>query len=225
MILIGALVLGIVIVVHEWGHLFAAQRLGIPAPVFSVGFGPAVARWQGRDTEYRLAAIPFGGYVLIDAFEPEEGVPNFPAWKRILVFLAGPLANLVFAYLACLAIGNPEFFATTLERLFQALGTLFEKDNSLVGPLGILQVAGQQAGKGAIPLIQFGISLSVSLAVLNLAPIPVLDGGQILIAAIEGLARRPLGIRTRNYIAGAAWILVLGLFVYVTIKDVARAMS
>lgn len=93
--------------VHEFGHYYAARKLGFKVLRFSVGFGPALwRRVAGPDrTEYVLAALPLGGYVkLLD--EREGPVPDAelarsftrrPPWQRIVVLVAGPLANFVFA--------------------------------------------------------------------------------------------------------------------------------
>jgi len=93
--------------VHEFGHYWVARRLGFKVLRFSVGFGPALWRKvAGPDrTEYVLAALPLGGYVkLLD--EREAPVPDAeldrsftrrPPWQRILVLLAGPAANFLFA--------------------------------------------------------------------------------------------------------------------------------
>jgi regulator of sigma E protease len=101
--------IGVLVAVHEYGHFWMARRMGIRVLRFSIGFGKPLWRRTGRDgTEYALSAIPLGGYVkLLD--EREGPVPNAqleqaynrkPVWKRILVLVAGPLANFVFAVAA-----------------------------------------------------------------------------------------------------------------------------
>ena len=61
---------GLSVLVHEGGHFFAAKRLGLRADVFSIGFGPALWKKTIRGTEYRLSAIPFGGYVSLPQLDP-----------------------------------------------------------------------------------------------------------------------------------------------------------
>jgi regulator of sigma E protease len=101
--------IGILVAVHEYGHFWMARRVGIRVLRFSIGFGRALARRRGADgTEYVLAAIPLGGYVkLLDeregpvpAAELENAYNRKPVWQRVLVLLAGPFANFVFAVLA-----------------------------------------------------------------------------------------------------------------------------
>jgi regulator of sigma E protease len=98
---------GLLVTVHEFGHFWVARRLGFKVLRFSVGFGkPLLKHVAGPDrVEYVLAAIPLGGYVkLLDEREapvpPAELARSFtrrPVWQRILVLLAGPAFNLIFA--------------------------------------------------------------------------------------------------------------------------------
>jgi regulator of sigma E protease len=113
--------LGILIVVHEYGHYLAARLCGIKVLRFSVGFGKPIATWrQGRDgTEWTLAAVPFGGYVkMLDEREGFVAAEDMPrafnrqnVWKRFLVVVAGPVFNFVFAVLVYAVLfmhGMPE---------------------------------------------------------------------------------------------------------------------
>ncbi|KPK70857.1 hypothetical protein AMJ82_01805, partial [candidate division TA06 bacterium SM23_40] len=101
------LVLSVLIVIHEFGHLLAAKRLGIKVLRFSIGFGPRLFGIEVGGTEYRLSSLPFGGYVRMAGEEglAEPGVETEtegrfsakPVWARSIVVLAGPMGNLVFA--------------------------------------------------------------------------------------------------------------------------------
>lgn len=102
--------MGLLVTVHEFGHFWVARRLGFKVLRFSVGFGRPLFKWYGRDadrTEYVIAAIPLGGYVrMLDEREAEvqeseldRAFTRRPHWQRILVLLAGPLANIFFAIL------------------------------------------------------------------------------------------------------------------------------
>jgi regulator of sigma E protease len=102
--------LGILIVVHEYGHYWVARKCGVKVLRFSIGFGRPVKRWvRGEDqTEWVIAAMPLGGYVrMLDERDP-ECAPIAPAdlprsfnrqsvWKRSAIVLAGPAANLLLA--------------------------------------------------------------------------------------------------------------------------------
>ncbi|HEX7368917.1 MAG TPA: RIP metalloprotease RseP [Rhodanobacteraceae bacterium] len=113
--------LGVLVTFHEFGHFWVARRCGVKVLRFSVGFGKPIKSWYGKDgTEYCIAWIPLGGYVkMLDAREgdvaPEDTPREFtgkPIWQRILIVLAGPGFNLIFAvaaFWAMLVIGKPDF--------------------------------------------------------------------------------------------------------------------
>ncbi len=98
--------LGILVTFHEWGHFFAARKLGVKVLRFSVGFGNPLWKKVGKDgTEYVVAGIPLGGYVkMLDEREVEvpddlkdQAFNNKALWKRSVIVLAGPLANFLLA--------------------------------------------------------------------------------------------------------------------------------
>jgi regulator of sigma E protease len=101
--------LGILIVIHEYGHYWVARKCGVKVLRFSIGFGRPLARWvSGPDrTEWVIAALPFGGYVrMLDERDPDHPVSaadiprafnRQPVSKRIAIVLAGPMANFVLA--------------------------------------------------------------------------------------------------------------------------------
>ena len=105
---------GLLVTVHEFGHFWVARRLGFKVLRFSIGFGrPLLTRVAGADrVEYVIAAVPLGGYVkLLDEregpVEPRDLPRSFthrPPWQRILVLLAGPLFNILFAVLVLWAM-------------------------------------------------------------------------------------------------------------------------
>src|SRR5437763_14106218 len=66
------LVLGILILVHEWGHFIAARLFGVRVDVFSIGFGPRLFGWKRGATDYRVSALPLGGYVRMAGQDPSE---------------------------------------------------------------------------------------------------------------------------------------------------------
>ena len=99
--------LGVLIVVHEYGHYRVAVACGVKVLRFSVGFGRVVWRRQRGDTEFVLSALPLGGYVkMLDAREgevpPDElhrAFDHRPLWQRSAIVAAGPAANLLLAVL------------------------------------------------------------------------------------------------------------------------------
>jgi regulator of sigma E protease len=100
------LVLGLMIFVHEVGHFLAAKFFRVRVLVFSLGFGPRVLHWKRGDTDYRISALPFGGYVRMAGEDPSanrQGDPGEflakPRWQRFIVLVMGPTMNVLLAVL------------------------------------------------------------------------------------------------------------------------------
>jgi regulator of sigma E protease len=98
-------VLGIMVLVHEFGHFAVAKFFRVRVEVFSIGFGTRLFGFRRGDTDYRLSLLPLGGYVKMAGENPTEertGDPgefaSHPRWQRILIGLAGPVANFVLAF-------------------------------------------------------------------------------------------------------------------------------
>lgn len=99
-------VLGIMVLVHEFGHFAAAKLCGVRVEVFSIGFGPRLFGVQYGDTDYRIAILPLGGYVKMageyggsGAAAAPDDFPAKPRWQRMIIGFAGPLANFILAFL------------------------------------------------------------------------------------------------------------------------------
>jgi membrane-associated protease RseP (regulator of RpoE activity) len=119
-ILASIAVLAVLILVHELGHFVAARVQGIRVSQFSLGFGPPVWTYQGKEVQYAIRAIPLGGYVGFPDDDPERDIPNDdpnllrnrPIRDRAWVISAGVLANLLFAYCVLtfqvLTVGIPQ---------------------------------------------------------------------------------------------------------------------
>ena len=97
-------VLGFMILIHEFGHYAVAKRLGVRVEVFSIGFGKRLFGFRKGDTDYRISAIPLGGYVKMSGENPMDARTDDPAeflnhsrWHRFLVAIAGPLMNIFLA--------------------------------------------------------------------------------------------------------------------------------
>src|SRR6202163_1985750 len=119
-----ALVLGLMIMIHEVGHFIVARVFGVRVDVFSIGFVPRLFGWKRGATDYRVSALPFGGYVRmagqdlseIDSADvaptgASDELMSKPRWQRALISFAGPAVNLIFPILALavlfIAIGVP----------------------------------------------------------------------------------------------------------------------
>ncbi len=107
------LTIGILVVIHEFGHYLFARLFKVKVLTFSIGFGPKIISWQGKNNQWKIGAIPLGGYVqMLDEREapvaPEFkhlAFNNKPPLQKLLIALAGPLFNILFAFIAYYFIG------------------------------------------------------------------------------------------------------------------------
>lgn len=139
-VLAAILLLGPLVAIHEFGHFWVARRLGVKILVYSIGFGPTLLKWHGKDgVRYQIAAIPLGGYVrMADEREGEVALEDLPKafnrqspWKRIAIVAAGPLINLLFAVFLFWLL-----FLPASEQLNTKLGTI--KPGSVAAQAGLL---------------------------------------------------------------------------------------
>jgi len=106
------LVLGVIILIHEWGHFIVARMCGVRVDVFSIGFGPRLFGWKKGATDYRVSALPLGGYVRMAGQELSEvdsgsqaptgasdELMSKPRWQRALIAFGGPAVNFIFPVL------------------------------------------------------------------------------------------------------------------------------
>ncbi len=344
-------VLGILIFVHEFGHFLLAKLLGVRVEAFSLGFPPKLLHKRIGDTDYRLSVAPLGGYVKMLGENPGEQVPpelqpysfmHHPLWHRILIVLAGPAFNLIFAFLVFFLVfafsgipylttviteveknspaeaaglqpgdqvlelagqpverwedlppiirksgGHPleltlkrgqEIITLNVTPRRQEIPDIFGGKSSAViigilnkqnlgidkvgpgqaflqggaatwgvaylttlslyklvageaplkglgGPILIAQVAGQQAKVGAAALFQFMATLSVNLFLLNLLPIPILDGGHLFFCVLEAVRRKPVELEHREIAQGVGLMLILALMILVFYQDILRLVN
>ena len=99
-----AVVLGIMILVHEFGHYAAAKWFGVRVDVFSIGFGKRLTGFRHGGTDYRISALPLGGYVKMAGESPLESrsgaadeFMSHPRWQRFVIAIAGPAMNIILA--------------------------------------------------------------------------------------------------------------------------------
>lgn len=341
-------VFGSMILIHEFGHYIVAKMCGVKVIEFSMGFGPQILGYRGKETLYALRIIPLGGYVKLhgmDADVDQNGNPvvasvhdprsfmNKPVWQRMAVIVAGPLMNFVlaiilfvgvFAYLGeptagsanivgSLVQGKPaaaagiqagdkvvavngeptpdwaaltgiiharpeQVLTVTVERAGsgerQTMSITTEKDsqtgNGLIGigpeviyvhasilqaawlgiertaeftkfiivalvqmvtgqieadvggPVMIAQVIGEGVQEGVASLLRLTGILSIQLGLLNLFPIPALDGSRLVFLLVEGVRGKPLNPEKENMIHLVGFVLLMGLMIVITYKDVLR---
>ena len=123
--------LGVIIFVHEAGHFLAARAFGMKVLAFSLGFGRRILGFTRGETEYKIGWIPLGGYVKLASEDPHEQATddprefvNRPRWQRIVVYLAGPLANAVLSVLLIAGLFVVGVDIPTLQSIPTVVGTV-----------------------------------------------------------------------------------------------------
>jgi len=106
-------VLGVLVFFHEFGHFLFAKLFGVGVEKFSLGFGPRLFGKKYKQTDYRVSAIPLGGYVKMVGEDPEDDIDakdiplsftHKPLWQRTLIVAAGPVFNFLLAVIIFSAI-------------------------------------------------------------------------------------------------------------------------
>lgn len=225
--------LGLLIFIHELGHLLAAQAVGIPIERFSIGFGPVLWKRRFRGVEYCLSAIPLGGYVMPQIAD-EAAFFAIPVHKRIVFWLGGPAANFVSAALTLgiaswamdgfslgrVLVGPWVKVASLSGQLLAVIPMLFLEPDKLSGVVGIVSAGKQVMSDGLLSTVRFAVLLNLNLAVFNLLPIAPLDGGKIFCALLEKIHPRLAKLHTGMAVVGL--LLLLALMVYTTVLDVRK---
>jgi regulator of sigma E protease len=344
------IVIGILIFVHEFGHFFLAKLMGVGVEKFSLGFGPRIVGRKVGMTDYRISALPLGGFVKMVGEEPDAELDDSliplsfshkSLVKRSLIVAAGPGFNLLLAvaifFFFFLFSGMPvmeaevgevqedmpaleagvlsgdrvvsidgkpvtqwdEMAGLIQESNGRTIGIEVVRDNRTIllkmtprlvtsqnlfgdeiekyaigitasgafrterlnalqsagqgvmqtweiskltvlilgkiivgtisakaigGPIMIAQLAGQQAEAGMQSYILFMAFLSINLGLINLVPIPVLDGGHLMFFLIEAVTRRPVNLRVREVAQQIGVFVLILLMLFVFYNDIERIL-
>jgi regulator of sigma E protease len=240
-------VFSIIVLVHEFGHFLAARASGVKVYEFSIGFpfSPKLCTiFCNRETEFTLRLLPLGGFVRFSETGDEGAKELFgaPPLKRAFIMVAGSIFNIAFAFLIFIPIFMTGEHVYFIEAMLLSVKTLWEMLSGtlmffiglfsgqggmelLSGPVGIAAMAGKAASGGFLSIFYFTGVLSVSLGIMNLFPLPALDGGQLLLLSIEGIIKKPIGIKTHQAMNLIGLALFLVLTVIVTCKDIIRLIA
>jgi regulator of sigma E protease len=227
------------LIIHELGHYLAARLTGIAAVEFAIGFGPRLAARQAFGTLWTLRAIPLGGYVRF-AEEGSGALNEAPLSSRAKVMAAGPLANfaaaLLLLWLLAVGLGLPwwqalrvavEWFGFVVRFWVESVAALFAGTGlaELGGPVMMAGQAIAATAGGRLDLIEYTAKLSLNLGLFNLLPVPVLDGGRLMLYAVERLRGRRLQPETEAWILTGGALAMLALAALLIIKDVWRLVA
>lgn len=230
------IVICLIILVHEGGHLLGARLASLPVKTVSIGFGPKLAGFTRRGVDYRLSLIPLGGYIE-PAVSTEEEFYAIGLGRRMIFTLGGVAANIVFAVLMLfiyqmLSADTPAASAllsacrntlSFIVLIASSIPALFTKSGELAGIIGVVRQGGSFIAGNYHHIFTFAGLLSLNLAVINLLPLPVLDGGKALFYALEKIVPQLRRVSAGLTIAG--WVVILGLTILATSNDIAKLVA
>lgn len=252
-VLLTLAILSILVIVHEWGHYIVSKKIGVAVEEFSIGLGPTLYTKQGKETLFSIRALPIGGFCRLrgeaedieeqasfDSKDPTAFV-NRTKLERFLILLAGSGMNFIFGIICLTILGiykdravvsGIQYGLTVAIHIvvttFQGLAMLITGTaglNDVAGPIGMVQLVSEVTTYGWPNTVFFMALLSINLGILNLFPFPALDGGQILIIAVEKIIGKDLPQDKVGYINLIGMLLLLSLAVLVAINDIRRMMG
>lgn len=196
-----------VIIIHEIGHLLAAKFYGVAAPIFSIGFGPTIAGIQWGDTFYQIALLPLGGYVSLNTFQ----LYMQPFSAQAIIMLSGIAINLLFAY------GLFAWFSFRGIPTYKMMQSLIQEQgitSRFVGPIGVISLFIASAMRGIDYLLVMLATISFSIGLFNLLPIPFLDGNQLVSFAYQALQESFPGNTYGNILI----IILVGILLFYLVR-------
>jgi len=237
----------VIVVVHEFGHFITARKAGIKVYEFSIGFpfSPRlITLFRHKETAFTIRLLPIGGFVGFSQDTDEDAMELFEAScnKRALVLSAGSMFNIIFAFMVFVPLFIVGKHINFLDAILLSAKTIWGilsgtilviwdvlighgTLEGLSGPVGIAVMAGQAASQGILNLFYFTGVLSLSLGIMNLLPLPALDGSHLIMLFIESIRKRPLSPQTYQVVTLVGLSLFLVLTIAVTYKDVAKLIA
>ena len=240
-------VVTLIVIVHEFGHFITARKAGIRVYEFSIGF-PFSPRlftlFRHKETAFTVRLLPIGGFVSFSQDGHGNGTELLEAShaKRALVLSAGSLFNIVFAFVVFVPVFAIGRHLDLVDAIWLSANTVWEilsgtivfvlnilnghgTMEGLSGPVGMAAMAGQAASRGILSLFYFAGALSMSLGIMNLLPLPGLDGGHLVMLLIESTRKKHLSPVAYQIVTVVGFLLLLILTVAVTYKDIARLVA
>ena len=237
----------LIVLVHEFGHFLAARESGVKVYEFSIGFpfSPRlITLFRYKETAFTVRLLPLGGFVSFsrDGGEDDTELFSVSHGKRALILSAGSLFNILFAFVIFTPVfivgknlGLVDALLLSVKTVWEILsGTLMFIGNiftghgtmeGISGPVGIAVMAGKAAGKGILNLCYFTGVLSMSLGIMNLLPLPALDGGHLAMLFMESIRRKPISTKAYQIATFVGLALFLVLTVIVTFIDVTKLIA
>jgi regulator of sigma E protease len=218
---------GLIIGIHELGHFSFCKLFGIKTPTFSIGFGPSLYQKKIYGTTFRLALFPIGGYVEIAGMDASIGTnkegsfDTKPYYQKALVILGGVIFNFLFTIITFLLL-NARYMAYLLRKKLEERGY---QAQGLIGPIGIIVLIAQSAGLGASFYFFFLAIISANLGFFNLFPLPILDGGQLMVTTIEAIQGAPLSNKAESALTITMILIFLAMLFYASRRNKKSASS
>jgi membrane-associated protease RseP (regulator of RpoE activity) len=216
--------LSLIILIHEMGHFLFAHYFGVPTPIFSIGFGPALYAHTFGQTMFQISLLPFGGYVDID----EKILASLPYFAKMLIIFGGVLFNFIFAFVILFyySIRNQTSLKQTLFTTITPDQTeQLHQENRVIGPIGIINLIGKSLTIDT-RLFWFMLAiLSLNIGLLNILPLPFFDGGKAFIITIETITGTTIPA-TALWLVSSIVLAFFMLFVMrVTVSDIKQLLK
>lgn len=242
-----AVLISAIVGLHEMSHLLVARALGVRVLAFAIGFGPELLKTDRWNIHWSINLLPFGGFVKLHGEESAEGPDSFaaaPAARKIIILLAGPLSNLAAAFLVLMgmALASGVTLAAAPGKALMAILAIWNTTIGAIGayfphaasaPLdvpfsgmpGMISASGMLLDQGLFSLCLLVAALNLSLGLMNLLPIPPMDGGQaFLIGAEATLGPRFYPARMAKALRVGGLSFLVGLMVFINGVDILRML-
>ena len=216
--IIAILGIGFIITFHELGHFLACKLFDIATPIFSIGFGPALASIKLGATTFQLSMLPLGGYVAID---PEQlNAAALPI--KLTIVLAGVVFNFLLSFIIIMIIrmrNRQPIVQISNEEA--AIST----QRTVVGPVGMVKILQNNFITNPTLFFLNLAQISTSIGFFNLLPLPILDGGKIATYLIEALGSDSFSPESLSVIETLLLIFFITLTLFLLLKDLKRYRS